>query len=307
MRVNVGHWPVEYHSTAGQLVRFSADCSRLAVTGVRFMNWLRAYENQTGGRWLDYADDWQYTGGAWADWRGYVPLAICLESAERVGLPELYVNLPYWLDDAGVEAAAVLLWRWAEAGAGRRLWVTVGNEPWNTAGPYATQHARFAELGGGDWVAGYVARLQALARRLPGQVVAECHTMNADIAQRVLRLTGSDVALAIAPYFGRGTVTEEETLGGIIGRLSADLFGPVTAGIIAHGRLADNYGVRLVGYEAGHHLRGGSEALAWMWRAGLVRGLWYPALRRAWEASGGDSLYWYRLRGDGRGEFWGLA
>jgi hypothetical protein len=297
--INVGHWPV---TTADQAL---AMLRRLGVRHVRFMNWLRAY-TWSGPELLTPDDDWHYRPGPWANWHGHVPLAVCLDLVDAVGLEGAWFNLPYALRTRALREGVALI---AERMAGRRWWIATGCEAWNTAGPYAAQHAWFGEAGRGDALAGYRSRCELLSRivgEAGGTLVLECHTMNPAVARTLLAGDfRSPVALGIAPYFGRKRLSGSEEAAELRTLMRSDLLGPVRDGIAQHGELAAQVGVPLVAYEAGHHLVGQSEAMEGLARQRLI-GRYYALLHEVWQVAGGSEIFWYRLSGaaGGGGEHW---
>lgn len=293
--VNVGPYPVANIDATLSLLK------RAGARGVRYMNWLRAYEY--GGAWMTSEHhDWQYAGGAWSAWRWHVPLTVCLRVQAQIGgIP--YFNLPYAIVPAAMQHALLEIER---AGVDR-YYVTLGNEVWNTA--YGAQHAYYRQLGAGNWIAGYATRLAQLSQMMPfdcgGMVVAEAQTTNAATAAELVRTFPQLDALAIAPYFGRGTVSPDTQIGRLWTETVRDLRGPITDGIERHAAIAEDASVPLVAYEAGHHWRGDAPALIELVTGGGM-GHFYRELAAIWTRASGSSVYWYRLTGDGDGEHWGL-
>ncbi len=291
---NVGHW----QTIQADAIKRAADGARL----VRVMNWLRAYTFD-GPRLLTEADAWKFKGGPWHSWRGHVPLSVCLDNT--VGAAELYINLPYALDEQSLTSAALYLC----SARTNRLIITVGCEPWNTAPPYAAQRAFFAEQGNGDPLTGYCARLRILqdAVELAGArrgvtVAAECHTMNSAVAWTVThRAPGA--AIAIAPYIGRKRLAGNETPAELSLLILDDLFGPVSEQMVKHDQIAKRAGVPLLAYEAGHHLVGESESMKKMVESGALADA-YGSLTSVWRVLSDRPLPWYRWGKDGRGEWW---
>jgi len=278
------------------------------------MNWLRAYRTPVQKLATIYSN-WQYTGGAWDKWLSHVPLSVCL-STVAPNVENVWINLPYRSTYATMRAAVQEL-----AACGRHVTITIGNEAWNTAGPYQTQRHWLAAAGDGDALNGYCQRLRLLVVAIQEagvqdrfDVVAECHTMNPGVATGVASAlaelppggdgVGTGILLAIAPYVGRGRVQPETSEGQIHRMIWDDLRGAVADGIGKHAEIARRFGMGLAFYEAGHHLVGECPALAAYIDSGAML-LAYEALERTCAGLTPHPVHWYRAgSADGRGEWW---
>lgn len=192
-----------------------------------------------------------------------------------------WVNLPYWADDDYVREFA----RRCQAEGLANPYVEFANEIWNTVYQdqyrYAVERGRRGESEFDRALAWYAARAvevhDLFASEFDGPFVrvigSQCD--NPWVSEHLVDELGArGDALAIGPYFGGSYfVRDDETrpsnpnIEDMLRACHAELGTLRNEYYPVHKRIADQYGMKLIGYEAGQHLFdiwGGSEIIGHM-------------------------------------------
>lgn len=244
---------------------------------VRFMNW-QATNDSTVARWEDRA---RIEDIRWSLGRGF-PLEVLIDFANLLDV-DPWICIPHLADDRYVREAARLVASRLEPD--RRVYVEYSNEVWNAIfqqAEHARQQGMRASLGGNDPFLGHI---QWYARR--SRQVFQAFSEGFPDRARVVRVLGgfapndwisaqmlsfentaaeADV-LAIAPYFGMSVQPDDRdefmgmTVEQVLARASEREVPESLSWVRRQRVVADQHGVGLVAYEAGHHYiaRGGLE------------------------------------------------
>ena len=287
---------------------------------LRFMNWMRTNDSTVSS----WAERPKLSDARWT-LRG-VPLEVMVDLANRLGA-EPWFCIPHRADEDYVRNFAIYVRDRLDPSL--RAWVEHSNEVWNSIfeqsgyaqeqgladglsdNPYQAQifwHSRrsvriftiFEEVFGGT------ARLV----RVMGSQAA-----NPWVSRQVLSFEGAASqtdALAIAPYFGgylgvgeQARATRAMSLDELFATLRDEAVPRALAWMADQKAVADEFGVRLVAYEAGQHLVGVGpaqndmqlEALFTMANRDPRMGELYATYLQGWRAAGGELLAHYTHTG----------
>jgi hypothetical protein len=288
------------------------------MAAVRFMDWMQT-NNSPVVTWADRPT----TGRATFADRG-VPVELMVDLSNRLKADPWFC-MPHLADDDYVRQFALLVK--GSLDPSRKVYVEWSNEVWN--GQFEQSHyagRRGVALGFGDaakpWEAGwrYTAARSVEIFKIWEDVFGDSDRLvrvlpsisaNAYVARQILTFRDAykhaDV-LAIAPYLSMNVVPDGEGLTtGVVGGWTVDQVLdhverhalPESIGWMRENKkVADEFGLRLVAYEAGQHMvgvRGGENdddvtRLLHAANGHARMGRIYDAYLAAWDAEGGDLL-----------------
>ena len=256
------------------------------VTVLRFMDWMNT-NNSRQQKWADRPtlQDANWTGD------GGIPLEVMVDLSNRLGADPWFC-MPHMADDDYVRNFAQLVKQTLDPR--RRIYIEYSNEVWNGmfeqawwAGEQGIELGVASEGGAGQpklWVGqwhytarrsvgifkiwdevfgGREAASKRLVRVLPSQ------SANAYVAERILKFEDaykSADALTIAPYVSFNIPAQGEgltapivagwTVGQVLDHLEQNALPESLKWIADNKKVADQYGLKLIAYEAGQHAVG---------------------------------------------------
>ena len=290
--------------------QFLADHQGFAA--VRFMDWMQTNDAKVGS-WAQRPrpDDARYTQKG-------IPIEVIVEVAEVMNA-DPWINVPHLADDDYVKELATYLRDHVQKD--RRIYVELSNELWNGIFP---QSRDFEDKGVKRKLKGgpFEQKLRFASER--AVAVMKIFEAVFGSTERLVRVMGSQAvnpwvsevqlshdkawehidALAIAPYIGGdfGLVEtaqktlQEKTAAGLIEEMKTKDAAKIKAWVQEQKKVADRYGVHLLGYEGGQHMTAhgpyeDSEPLNALFdevnRAPAMKDV-YLAYLRAWKEGGGE-------------------
>lgn len=289
------------------------------MKALRFMDWMRTNNSPV----VSWKDRPVVEDASWASKKG-VPLEIMVQLSNTLKINPWFC-VPHQADDDYVRNMARLLRDTVDPSL--KIYIEYSNELWNSMfaqSRYAQEQGIRRGLADKGWEAGwlYTAKrsveiFQIFEQEFGGKDrlvrVISAHSANPYIARQILRYENTyenaDV-LAIAPYLGMNLKPEgsDEELDArtvadwsveqVMNHLNHEILPKTIQQIREHKRIAEEFGLELVAYEAGQHLTGiqgaeNNQRLIDLFKQvnrSSQMGELYSRYLEAWQAEGGGLI-----------------